>query len=71
MDKRECTLKNSNNNKLKVVLVTTLSGILIVTLALIAGIVVYVKKFRRKEDGVTTNSTGVEREPKPFLYQGQ
>lgn len=47
-----------------------LSGILIVTVALIAGIVVYFKP-RRKEAGVTNNNRLVKTETKPFLYQGQ
>jgi serine/threonine protein kinase len=58
MHKGECILQNSNKNniKLKVVLGTTLSGILIIALALIAGTIVYRNKLRRKE-------------PKPFLCQ--
>jgi hypothetical protein len=71
MDKRECTLQNSNSNKLKVVLLTTLGGISIIALALILGFVVYRKKLmRRKEEWVATESRGVEMEPRPFLYQG-
>eukprot|EP00253_Pinus_taeda_P008326 PITA_08326 len=66
MDKRECTPKKSKNNTSKVVLVTTLSGIL--TVALIAGIIVYLK-LRRKEAGVTNNNRLVKTETKPFLYQ--
>jgi len=59
MHKGECILPNSNKNKikLKAVLGTTLSGILIIALALIAGTIVYRNKLRRKE-------------PKPFLCQG-
>jgi hypothetical protein len=69
MDEKECTLKSSNNNKLKVVLGTTFSGIVMVALALIAGIAVYLKKFRRKEDGVATKSS--EKGAKSSLYSGQ
>lgn len=61
MHKGECILRNSHKNikkKLKVALGTSLSGILIIALALIVGTLVYRKKFRRK---------GVEKEPKPFL----
>jgi hypothetical protein len=61
MNKRECTLQNSNNNKLKVVLGITLSGILIIALALIVGIVLYRKKFGRNKEGVATKGAGWKR----------
>lgn len=64
MHKGECILRNSNKNKmkLKVALGTSLSGILIIALALTVGTLVYRKKFRRK---------GVEKEPKPFLCKAR
>jgi hypothetical protein len=54
----------------KVVLAITLSGTLIIALALIVGIVVHRKKFRRKEEMVATESREVENEPKRLFYQG-
>jgi hypothetical protein len=44
MNKRGCTLQISNNNKSKFVLEMTLSGIIILSLELIVGIVLYHKK---------------------------
>lgn len=71
MDKRRCTSQNTNNNKLKLVLGTTLSGILTIALVLIVGVLVYRNKFGRKEHGVAIESSRVEKEPKPALDQGQ
>jgi hypothetical protein len=58
MDKRECVPHNSNKNKLKVIVGTTLSGILIIALALMVGIAVYRNKCRRKEQGAANGSNG-------------
>jgi len=68
--KRECTRQDSNNNKLKFPIGITIFGILIVALALIVGIVLYRKKYWRNIAGVATGRNGVEKKPKPFLYQG-
>eukprot|EP00253_Pinus_taeda_P020305 PITA_20305 len=50
-NKRECILHNTKENKLKIVLGTTLPGIPIIALALIVSIIVYRNKFGRKEQG--------------------
>ena len=55
MHKGECIVKNSNKNKLKVVLGITLSGIVIIVAL---GIILYRNKFRKKE-------------LRNFLFQGQ
>jgi len=60
MEKRKCTLQNSNNPNLRVVLGITLGGILIIASVLIVGVVVYRNKFRRKEEGLVTESSRVE-----------
>nr|ABK24881.1 unknown [Picea sitchensis] len=57
--KGDCILPNSNKNKKRVVLGITLGGILIIAVALIVGIVVYRKKFRRK-GGVAAKSSGMK-----------
>jgi serine/threonine protein kinase len=67
MEKRKCTLQNSNNPNLRVVLGITLGGILIIASVLIVGVVVYRNKFRRKEEGLVTESSRVEKKRKPFL----
>eukprot|EP00253_Pinus_taeda_P024024 PITA_24024 len=49
--KGECILHNTKENKLKVVLGTTLTGIPIIALALIVAIIMYRNKFGKKEQG--------------------
>lgn len=74
MNKRECTPHNSkvsNKNKLKVLLGITFSGILVIALALIVGIVMYSKKFYKREESVATKRIGVNKESKSLLNQGQ
>jgi serine/threonine protein kinase len=70
MNKRGCTLQISNNNKSKVVLGMTLSGILILSLALIVGIVLYRKKTGRNKEAVANQMSAMEKKPKPLLDQG-
>lgn len=69
--KRECTLLNSNSNKSKAILGITISGVLIIAVALITVIVVYRIKFsrRKRDEALATGSTGVERKLTSFLYQ--
>jgi hypothetical protein len=64
--KGDCILPNSNKNKKRVVLGITLGGILIIAVALIVGIVVYRKKFRRKE-GVAAKSSGMKTNQKTLF----
>ena len=59
---------NSMQNKLKVVLGITLSGILIIALASIASMVLYRKKFWKKEECVVIRRRWVEKDTKPGKF---
>eukprot|EP00253_Pinus_taeda_P034408 PITA_34408 len=61
MHKEECIPRTSKRNILKFVFPITLSGILIIALALAVGIVVYRKKNRKKD--VATGIDRVEKQP--------
>lgn len=68
MHKGDCILPNSNKNKKRVVLGITLGGILIIAVALIVGIVVHRKKFRRK-DGVAAKSSGIKQTKEYLIFR--
>eukprot|EP00253_Pinus_taeda_P021568 PITA_21568 len=59
--KGEWVLHHTNKNKLKIILGITLSGFLVLALALIVAIVVYRNKFKRNEHGVGNERSGTEK----------
>jgi len=69
MHKGECILHHRKKNKLKIVIGITLSGFLIIALALIVAIVVYRNKVRRKEQGAGNERSGLEMERSSFFSQ--
>jgi serine/threonine protein kinase len=69
MHKGECILHHRKKNKLKIVIGITLSGFLIIALALIVAIVVYRNKVRRKEQGADNERSGLEMERSSFFSQ--
>eukprot|EP00253_Pinus_taeda_P009510 PITA_09510 len=67
--KGERVLHHTNKNKLKIILGITLSGFLILALALIVAIVVYRNKFKRNEHGVGNERSGTEKERSSVFSQ--